>query len=131
VGHPLPAIELVSTYLRYLATLRALGPDNKPIHVACILRGADEILPATGGGYELGGLASLLRDWAGEAPFSSLPFASLLICDRLNDLHPSVALNPRTARIEVPLPPTATLSAALSLLRRDLPPAFEALQADD
>src|SRR5215510_6409834 len=131
IRQPLPAIELVSSYLRYLANLRALRPDTKPVHVACILRGADEILPATGGGYEQGGLASLLRDWAGEAPFCNLPFASLLICDRLNDLHPSVALNPRAARIEVPLPPTATLSAALTLLRRDLPPAFEALPPDD
>jgi len=131
IRQPLPAIELVSAYLRYLANLRALRPDTKPVHVACILRGADEILPATGNGYELGGLASLLRDWAGEAPFCNLPFASLLIADRLNDLHPSVALNPRTARIGVPLPPTAALSAALTLLRRDLPAAFEALNADD
>jgi len=131
IRQPLPAIELVSAYLRYLANLRALRPDTKPVHVACILRGADEILPATGGGYELGGLASLLRDWAGEAPFCNLPFASLLIADHLNDLHPSVALNPRAARIQVPLPPTATLSAALALLRRDLPPAFEALGTND
>src|SRR5262249_39723982 len=115
----------------YLANPRALRPATKPIHVACILRGADEILPATGNGYEQGGLASLLRDWAGEAPFCNLPFASLLIADNLNDLHPSVALNPRAARIQVPLPPTATLGAALTLLRRDLPPAFEGSSAED
>jgi len=131
IRQPLAAIELVSAYLRYLANLSTLRQD-KPLHVACILRGADEILPATGGwGHELGGLASLLRDWAGEAPFCNLPFASLLIADNLNDLHPSVALNPRAARIRVPLPPTEGLRAALALLRRDHPPAFEALDADD
>ena len=79
------------------------------MHVACILRDADDILPATGGwSYEQGGMASLLRDWAGEAPFCDLPFVSLLIADNLNDLHPSVALNPRAARVKVPLPPTPT-----------------------
>ena len=68
--------------------------------MAIILRGADEILPATGnGGHEFGGLASLLRDWAGETPFCNLPFVSLLIADNINDLHPSVAFNPRAASI--------------------------------
>jgi hypothetical protein len=128
---PLAAVELVSAYLRYLANLHSLRKD-KPLHVACILRGADEILPAAGGwGHELGGLASLLRDWASETPFSALPFASLLIADNLNDLHPSVALNPRAARIRVPLPPTETLRAALALLRRDHAAAFDGEAAGD
>ena len=126
VRQPLAAIELVSSYLRYVANLRALR-QGEPPNVACLLRGADEIVPATGGwSYELGGIASLLRDWASEAPFCDLPFVSLLIADNLNDLHPSVALNPRAARIKVPLPTTAVLTAALGLLRRDQPAAFEA-----
>jgi hypothetical protein len=131
VRQPLAAIETVSGYLRYLHNLRALRQEQ-PLHVACILRGADEILPATGGwGYELGGIASLLRDWASEAPFSTLPFASLLIADNLNDLHPSVALNPRAARVKVPLPPTEMLGKALTLLRRDHPAAFDGQEAGD
>ena len=131
IRQPLMSVELVSAYLRYLANLQTLRQD-KPLHVAAILRGADEILPATGnGGHEFGGLASLLRDWAGETPFCNLPFVSLLIADNINDLHPSVAFNPRAARVQVPLPPVATLGAALTLLRRDFAPAFEGLEGSD
>jgi hypothetical protein len=97
-----------------------------------VLRDADDILPATGGwSYELGGMASLLRDWAGEAPFCDLPFVSLIIADNLNDLHPSVALNPRAARVKVPLPDTDMLARALKLLRRDRGAAFDASMSDD
>jgi hypothetical protein len=102
------------------------------MHVACILRDADDILPATGGwSYELGGMASLLRDWAGEAPFSALPFVSLIIADNLNDLHPSVALNPRAARVKVPLPDTGMLTRALKLLRRDQAAAFDSANSSE
>ncbi|WP_119302057.1 AAA family ATPase [Dongia deserti] len=131
VRQPLAAIELVSSYLRYVANLRALRRGEPP-HVACLLRGADEIVPATGGwNYEFGGIASLLRDWASEAPFCDLPFVSLLIADNLNDLHPSVALNPRAAKIKVPLPSVETLTTALTLLKRDHPEAFGAAGGDD
>ena len=125
IRQPLPAIELVTSYLRYQANLRALR-RTEPVHVACILRDADDILPATGGwSYESGGIASLLRDWAGEAPFSDLPFVSLVIADNINDLHPSVAFNPRAARVRVPLPTVETLDASLKLLRRDYAAGFE------
>jgi SpoVK/Ycf46/Vps4 family AAA+-type ATPase len=132
VRQPLAAIELVSSFLRYRANLRALGQEKQLMHVACILRDADDILPATGGwSYELGGMASLLRDWAGEAPFSTLPFVSLIIADNLNDLHPSVALNPRAARVKVPLPDTGMLTRALKLLRRDQAAAFEGANSNE
>ena len=131
IRQPLQAIELISSLLRYLGNLQALRKDQ-PLHVACILRDADDILPASGGwSYELGGIASLLRDWAGEPPFSDLPFVSLIIADNLNDLHPSVALNPRAARIKVPLPTVPVLAAAIKLLRREMPAAFEASLGDD
>jgi hypothetical protein len=131
IRQPLAAIELISSYLRYLGNLRVLRRD-KPLHVACVLRDADDILPSMGSwNYELGGIASLLRDWASEAPFCDLPFVSLIVADNINDLHPSVALNPRAARIKVPLPTVAGLSAALSLLRRDYGAAFEASTGDD
>jgi SpoVK/Ycf46/Vps4 family AAA+-type ATPase len=132
VRQPLAAIELVSSFLRYRANLRALAQEKQAMHVACILRDADDILPATGGwSYELGGMASLLRDWAGEAPFSTLPFVSLIIADNLNDLHPSVALNPRAARVKVPLPDTGMLTRALKLLRRDQAAAFEGASGNE
>lgn len=131
IRQPLAAIEFVGIYLRYLANLRALKREELP-HVACIIRGADEILPATGGfDHALGGLASLLRDWAAEPPFCDLPFASLLIADNLNDLHPSVALNPRAARVRVPLPAPEILRAALALIRRDHAAAFEGFGLGD
>ena len=97
------------------------------MHVACILRGADDILPATGGGYELGGLASLLRDWAGEAPFCNLPFTSLLIADHLNDLHPSVALNPRTRAHRGAAAADRGPERSAHAAAARLPAAFEAL----
>ena len=132
IRQPLAAIELVSSFLRYRANLRALGQEKQPMHVACVLRDADDILPATGGwSYELGGMASLLRDWAGEAPFCDLPLVSLIIADNLNDLHPSVAVNPRAARVKVPLPDTEMLARALKLLRRDQGAAFDASMSDD
>ncbi len=120
---PLAAITFVSRYLRYLGNLRALGRGGNE-HVAVILRGVDQIVPAHGMGYEHGSLTSLVREWASEAPFSDLSFASILIADNLNDVEPLVAHHARAARIGVPLPDEATLAAALGLLRRDFPGAF-------
>lgn len=122
---PKPAIELVSRYLRYRANLVALG-RAEPEHVACIVRGADQILPGgRPGDFEIASLASLIHDWAGETPFADMPFASLLIADNLNDLHPQVAFNPRVTRIRVPLPDVAVLERALAQWRLDHPVAFD------
>ncbi len=127
---PLAAVELVGRYVRYLANLRALG-RRESRSVAVILRGADRLLPAgNDGGHEQGSLVSLVRDWAGEAPFADVPFASVLIADSLNDLHPQVAFNPRVLRLRVPLPEAAPLAEALVQLKRDHPAAFDAATAD-
>jgi len=120
---PLPALQWVSRYLRYLGNLRAVGRDAK-LGVAVILRGVDQIVPADGSGYEHGSLTSLLREWASEAPFSELPFASILIADNLNDLEPLVAFDAHVARIRVPLPDAAALERALAGLRAREPKAF-------
>ena len=122
---PLAAIDFVGRYLRYLGNLRALGRGGSD-SVAVILRGVDQILPADGVGFEHGSLTSLVRAWAAEAPFSELPFASILIADNLNDVEPLVAFSPRAARIVVPLPDAAALGAALTVLQRDAGPAFAA-----
>jgi len=121
----LEAVRLVSHYVRYLANLRALkrGGDTQ---VACVLRGADQILPADGSGHEHGSLTSLIRDWATESPFVEQAFASLLISDNLHDLEPLVAYNPRAVRVQVPMPDAAALRGTLDLLRASSAAAFDA-----
>jgi hypothetical protein len=120
---PLAALQYITRYLRYLGNLRALGRETKD-DVAVIVRGIDHILPADGAGYEHGSLTSILRDWSSEAPFSDLPFTSILISDNLNDLEPLVAYDTHTARVRVPLPDAAALERALTLLKSQHPKAF-------
>lgn len=121
---PRAAVERVSHYLRYRANLRALGQGDEE-HVAVIVRGADQILPGgRSGDFDIASLASLVRDWASEPPFADQAFASFLIADNLNDLHPQVAFNPRVTRIRVPLPEAAVLEQALAQLRVDHAGAF-------
>ena len=53
-------------------------------HVAVIVRGVDQIVPAErSGDFEHGSITSMLRAWACESPFADLPFTSLLIADNL------------------------------------------------
>ena len=121
---PREAVELISRYLRYRANLRALGRADSQ-HVAVILRGAELVLPASQqGDFATASLASLVRDWAAEPPFCDMAFASLLLADNLNDLHPLVANNPRIDRVQVPLPDAASLQQCLAQLRVDHPKAF-------
>jgi hypothetical protein len=122
---PRAAVELVGRYLRYLSNLRALGRGGDE-HVACILRAVDQILPGgRAGDFEIASLASLIRDWASEPPFTELAFASFLLADNLNDLHPQVAFSPRVARVLVPLPDIPVLGRALAQMRVDHPAAFD------
>lgn len=128
---PRQAVEVVARYLRYRANLLALG-RGKPEPVALILRGADQWLPAgSGNDFELASLASLIRDFAGEAPFADLPFVTLLLAENLNDLHPQVVNNPRVSRLRIPMPDASQLAQALAQLRLDHPAAFDPAQGDD
>lgn len=120
---PQPALQYISRYLRYLGNLRALGREVKE-HVAVILRGVDHIVPADGAGFEHGSLTSVLREWSSEAPFADLPFTSILIADNLNDVEPLVAFSTHASRIRVPLPDSAEIERALTLLRTHEPKAF-------
>ncbi|MDP3815622.1 ATP-binding protein [Pseudomonas sp.] len=123
---PREAVQLISRYLRYRANLQALGRGDSE-HVAVILRGAELVLPASRqGDFATASLASLVRDWAAEPPFSDMAFASLLIADNLNDLHPLVAGNPRIDRVQVPLPDADSLGQCLAQLRVEHPSAFAA-----
>jgi ATPase family associated with various cellular activities (AAA) len=116
-GPPPDAMRLISRYARYLANLRALG--KSPVRVAVIVLGADQLLPAGGKGYEHGSLTSLIREWGSAAPFTQLPFASLLIADNLNDLEPLVAFSPQATLVRVPLPTAGELEAAVRLLQKE------------
>lgn len=128
---PRQAVELVSRYLRYRSNLAALG-RGQPGHVAFILRGADQVLPGSRSSeFEIASLASLLRDWAAEPPFTELPFASFLIADNLADLHPLLANHPRVDRVRIPLPDPPLLRTALAQLRLEHPAAFDAASGDD
>ncbi len=127
---PRGAVEVVARYLRYRANLHALGRGQSE-HVAFILRGVDQWLPGgRAGDFEIASLASLIRDFASEAPYADLPFASFLVADNLNDLHPQVAYNPRVARLRIPLPDVTQLGIALAQLRLDHPDAFDSQHGD-
>jgi hypothetical protein len=127
---PLPAIQYISRYLRYLGNLRALGRETKEA-VAVIVRGIDQIAPADGSGFEHGSITSLLRQWAAEEPFCDLPFTSILIADNLNDVEPSIAFDAHSARIRLPLPLAASLEQAIGILRTQQPKAFSAQTQND
>jgi hypothetical protein len=117
---PLEAIRFVSRYARYLGNLNTLGRSDN-LQVAVILRGADQILPADGNGFEHGSLTSLVREWGSGAPFTQIPFASLLISDNLNDLEPLIAYAPQASRVRVPLPSISELQSALTHLQKQFP----------
>ena len=86
---PRAAVERVSHYLRYLANLKALGQGDGE-HVAVIMRGIDQVLPGgRAGDFEIASLASLVRDWASESPFTDQAFASFL--DRRQPQRPAPA----------------------------------------
>lgn len=127
---PRAALERVTRYLRYRANLVALGhPAQGP--VAVIVRASEQVLPGNrSGDFEIASLASLVRDWAAEPPFTEIAFASFLITDNLSDLHPLVAGNPRVAKVRVPLPDVDGLREALAQLRLDHPQAFAAESGD-
>jgi hypothetical protein len=127
---PRAAVELISRYLRYRANLSALGRGEVEA-VAVIVRSADQLLPANRqGDFDTASLVSLVRDWAAEPPFTELPFASFLIADNLNDLHPQIAQHPRVARVRVPLPDAGVIKLALAQLQLDHATAFAAADND-
>jgi hypothetical protein len=124
---PLPAIQWIDRYLRYLGNLRTLGVNaGKTPNVAVILRGVDHIVPADGTGFEHGAITSMLRAWASESPFTELPFTGLAVADNFNDVEPLLAGDAHAQRVRVPLPDAAALERALTILRAQFPRAFAA-----
>jgi len=122
---PRAAVEFLTHYFRYVANLARLNREGR--QVACIIRSADLLAPMVQGGldYDLSALASLIRDWASESLLVSHSLASFLIVENLNDLHPLIAANPRTARIKIALPDATELTAAFSLMTPQYPTALQ------
>jgi hypothetical protein len=117
---PLEAVRFINRYARYLANLRAVKQQAIP-SVAVLVRGADQLLPADGQGFQHGSLTCLVRDWGLSSPFSQLPFVSFLIADNLTDLDPLVVFAPQAKLVRIPLPSAADLELALRALHRDYP----------
>ena len=122
---PRAAVECLTHYFRYVANLARLNREGR--QVACIIRSADLLAPMVQGGvdYDLSALASLVRDWASESLLVSHSLASFLIVENLNDLHPLISANPRTARIKIALPDADQLTAAFSLMAPQYPIALK------
>jgi len=122
---PRSSIEFLTHYFRYVANLARLNREGR--QVAVIIRSADLVAPMIQGGldYDLNALASLVRDWASESLLVSHSLASFLIVENLNDLHPLIATNPRTARIKIALPDAGGLTAAFALMAPKYPTALQ------
>jgi len=122
---PRTAVEFLTHYFRYVANLSRLNRERRQI--ACIVRSADLLAPRVQGGldYDLNALASLIRDWASESLLMSHSLATFLIVENLNDLHPLIAANPRTARIKIALPNPQELTSAFSLMAPQYPLALQ------
>ena len=121
---PRPAIEALTRYFRYTANLTRLNRESA--QVGCIIKSADLLAPALQSGfdYDLNALASLIRDWSSESLLATHSLATFLITENLNDLHPLVVNNPRTARIKIALPTPGDLSDAFDLMGPSYPCAL-------
>lgn len=118
------AIDVLTHYFRYCANLSRIKGER--LHVGCILRAADLVLPAFQGGisYDLSAMALQVRDWSTETLLTEEPFAAFLLAENLNDLHPLLANNSRAARVQIPLPSPGELEEALTFLRSQYPRAY-------
>lgn len=118
---PRAAVEWLTRYMRYSANLARLGKER--LHVACIVKAANLLAPAMPGAlnYDLNAMALLLRDWSSEALLAEHTLATFLYTENLSDLHPLLTANPRAAKIKVPLPSTAELERAMTIMA----PRFE------
>ncbi|HWC18838.1 MAG TPA: hypothetical protein VG498_17645, partial [Terriglobales bacterium] len=122
---PRPAVERLTHYLRYVANLARLNRGTT--QVAIIIRGADLLAPALGGGNDpdVNAMAVLLRDWASDSLLTSHSLASFLIAENLNDLHPLIAGNPRATQLKIALPSAGDIQIAIDLWQTAYPDALK------
>lgn len=113
---PRPAIETLTHYFRFCANLARL--NRRQLHVACLLKSAQLIIPNLMGGlnYDLSAMAILVRDWSLDTTLAAQPLATFLITETLSDLHPLLVNNSCSVRMQVPLPTAAELSSAFSII---------------
>lgn len=121
---PRAAVETLTHYLRYVANLARLKQQSS--QVAVLIKNADLVMPQLSGGrdYDIGAMASLIRDWAAESMLTGHPLATFLLMENLNDLNPLLANNPRAARIKVGLPGPEELGRAFQVLAPRYPVAL-------
>jgi ATPase family associated with various cellular activities (AAA) len=127
---PRPAVETLTRYFRYCANVTRL---NQPaVQVGCIIKNADLLVPALQGGldYDLNALASLMRDWSNESLLAGHALATFLLAENLNDLHPLLVNNPRTARLRIDLPSSDELLGGFRVLAPSFPTSLAGMASD-
>ncbi len=75
--------------------------------------------------YDLAALATLVRDWSSDALLTSHTIATFLVTENINDLHPLLVNNPKTARIKIALPAPDELTRAFNVMASQYPVALE------
>ena len=121
---PLPAVRVLTHYLKYCKNLQAVGGESPK--VAVMIRQAHLISPAlpNAHNHELNAIASILRSWAAEMRLQAHGQAAFLISENLNGLHPLVSRSPRVVSVEVPLPSKDEMQVALEMLHETCPTAL-------
>ena len=114
---PREAVDLLTHYIRYSSNLRRVKADSS-LRIAYILKDASLAIPSMQGGlsYDLSATAMLVKAWASESLITEHPFASFLVTENLNDLHPLLSRDTRSANIRVPLPSPAELQSVFQTL---------------
>ena len=121
---PRAAVETLTHYLRYVANMARL--KQQVTQVAVLIKNADLVVPQLSGGfdYDIGAMASLIRDWAADSVLAGHPLATFLLVENLNDLNPLLANNPRAGRIKVGKPAPDELARAYQVFAPKYPVAM-------
>src|SRR5215813_2309022 len=127
---PRPAVETLTRYFRYCANVTRLNQPS--VQVGCIIKNANLLVPALQGGldYDLNALASLIRDWSSESLLAGHALATFLLTENLNDLHPLLVNNSRTARLKIDLPSAEELLAGFRVLAPSFPLSLASMASD-
>lgn len=127
---PRPATEWLTRFFRYSANLKRLGQETHQI--GFYMKAAHLVAPALPGSlnYDLSALAMLMRDWASDDQLAQHTLVTWLVADNLHDVHPLLVNNPRTASVEIPLPPTSELRDAIEVFGTEFPTALKETNRD-
>ncbi len=119
------AAEAIKVLLLFLDHLSA--QLKKPIGVACIVEGAELVIPNDGTRLQqdISTTAAIVRSWSQPSLNESFVLTSFLITRNLAELSVIVTQNPRATLIEVPMP---SEDEVLAELQRD--PAYAPVLAE-